>query len=204
MNWLAHVFLSEQNIDFQVGNFLADPLKGKLWNDVSQDMINGVKMHQRIDSYTDSHQLFSASKSKLRVKGLLKGVVMDLTYDYLLTKNWHCFTSVTKIEFLKTFNENALKRSAAYPRQARELVENLVTEDRLNKYNNLGQLKKSFQRIDTRLSPRLLARETTESYFDEVCAAEETIEEDFLDFFPDLCRYTKSFLDASKFKHCLF
>ena len=27
MNWLAHVFLLEQRIDFQIGNFLADPLK---------------------------------------------------------------------------------------------------------------------------------------------------------------------------------
>jgi acyl carrier protein phosphodiesterase len=30
MNWLAHVFLSEENVDFQIGNFLADPMKGKL------------------------------------------------------------------------------------------------------------------------------------------------------------------------------
>ena len=30
MNWLAHIFLSENKIDFQLGNFLADQLKGRL------------------------------------------------------------------------------------------------------------------------------------------------------------------------------
>lgn len=42
MNWLAHVFLSEQNIDFQIGNFLADPLKGRLWEDATIDMKKGM------------------------------------------------------------------------------------------------------------------------------------------------------------------
>ena len=44
MNWLAHVFLSEQKIDFQIGNFLADPLKGRLWDDASSDMKNGMRI----------------------------------------------------------------------------------------------------------------------------------------------------------------
>ena len=42
MNWLAHLFLSEQNVDFQMGNILADPLKGKLWSDASIDLSKGM------------------------------------------------------------------------------------------------------------------------------------------------------------------
>lgn len=29
MNWLAHVLLSENHIEYQLGNLLTDPLKGK-------------------------------------------------------------------------------------------------------------------------------------------------------------------------------
>ncbi len=85
MNWLAHVFLSELKIDFQIGNYLADPLKGKLWDSTSDDMRRAIKTHITIDSFTDTHKTVSKSKSRLREKGLLKPVIIDLTYDYLLT-----------------------------------------------------------------------------------------------------------------------
>ena len=110
MNWLAHVFLSEQKIDFQIGNFLADPLKGKLWDSASADMQKGVDIHKIIDSYTDSHKVVSTSKSRLREKGLLKPVIVDLTYDYLLTKNWNMFSSTPIKEFLESFNREAKKK----------------------------------------------------------------------------------------------
>lgn len=91
MNWLAHVFLSEQNIDFQVGNFISDPLKGKAWENASEDIKKGMEVHKIIDSYTDSHTIFKQSKKRLKDKGLLKAVIVDFTYDYLLAKNWDKF-----------------------------------------------------------------------------------------------------------------
>jgi len=35
MNWLAHVFLSENHIEHQLGNLLTDPLKDKAWEGAS-------------------------------------------------------------------------------------------------------------------------------------------------------------------------
>ena len=84
LNWLAHVFLSELNIDFQIGNFLADPLKGRVWENASDEIKKGMQTHKKIDSFTDSHEIISCSKKRLRERGLLKPVIVDLTYDYLL------------------------------------------------------------------------------------------------------------------------
>ncbi|TET87520.1 MAG: DUF479 domain-containing protein [Sulfurovum sp.] len=201
MNWLAHVFLSEQKIDFQIGNFLADPLKGKLWDNASADMQKGVDIHKIIDSYTDSHRVVSTSKSRLREKGLLKPVIVDLTYDYLLTKNWNMFSSIPIKEFLESFNRQAKKRSNDLPTQASELVANLADEDRLNKYHDLNQLKQAFERIDTRLSKKLLLRESAVGYFDIVNEKINDLESDFLIFFPDLCRFVKKDLDQNNLAH---
>ena len=126
MNWLAHVFLSEENVDFQIGNFLADPMKGKLWDGASDAMRRGVQVHQLIDSYTDSHQIVYQSKARLREKGLLKPVIIDLTYDYLLTKNWDLFCTVSVREYIDSFYEEAKLRSIELPNPASELVQNLV------------------------------------------------------------------------------
>ena len=111
MNWLADVFLSEQKIDFQIGNFLADLLKGQLWENASLDMQKGMQIHKVIDSYTDSHEIVSCSKRRLREKGLLKPVIIDLTYDYFLTKNWDEFCNMPIKEFSKVFYHEANQRT---------------------------------------------------------------------------------------------
>ena len=201
MNWLAHIFLSEQKIDFQIGNYLADPLKGKLWDNASDDIKKGVKTHIMIDSFTDSHKTVSKSKSRLREKGLLKSVIIDLTYDHLLTKNWEKFSSVPLRDFLDTFNEQAIKRSKDLPNHASSLVSNLAENDRLNRYHNLEQLEKSFERIDMRLSKRLLSKESAVSYIDVVSNNIEYLEEDFMIFFPELCNVVKCNLEKKHISH---
>jgi len=201
LNWLAHIFLSEQKIDFQIGNYLADPLKGKLWEGASNDMKKGIQTHMLIDSFTDSHKTVSKSKSRLREKGVLKSVIIDLTYDYLLTKNWDHFSSIPLRTFLDTFNEQAIKRSKELPLEAGYLVSNLAENDRLNRYHSLEQLKKSFARIDTRLSKRLLARETAVSYIQAVTNNIVYLENDFMIFFPELCNLIQSNLEENHISH---
>jgi len=201
MNWLAHVFLSELKVDFQIGNFLADPLKGKLWNGASTDIQKGVKIHKIIDSYTDSHKIVSISKARLKEKGLLKPVIIDLTYDYLLTKNWDTFSSVPIEDFLESFSKEAKGVLKDLPISARALVANLVNENRLGSYSNLNQLKESFKRIDTRLSEKLLLRESAISYFDIINDKIEELENDFLIFFPDLCNIIRKELNQNNLSH---
>lgn len=55
MNWLAHTLLSSKSIEYQLGNLLADPMKGRWWPGVSDEMVAGFQMHTAIDSFTDSN-----------------------------------------------------------------------------------------------------------------------------------------------------
>ena len=201
MNWLAHVLLSEDKVDFQLGNYLADPLKGKAWESASDDLQKGITVHKLIDSYTDTHEIVALSKSRLRKQGLLRGVIIDLTYDYLLSQHWEKFSTIPKERFLTNFYTNAVKRATTLPTHPQQLVNNLVQQDRLNKYNSLEQLHKAFMRIDTRLSPKLLAREKASSYMKDVVRAKAELEKDFLRFFPDLCEYLKIHLDHRYIGH---
>ncbi|NVJ54106.1 MAG: DUF479 domain-containing protein [Campylobacteraceae bacterium] len=188
MNWLAHIFLSEYNIEFQVANYLADPLKGKAWDNANINIQNGMKIHKLIDSYTDSHTLFKTSKNRLGNKGLLKAVVVDLTYDYLLTKNWDKFSKIPLDEFLNEFYENSYKILPTLPTHAAKPLKRMIDFDLLNKYQSLEQLNEGFLRVDKRLSPRLASRDKVSNYYERVCANIDKIEEDFLEFFPQLCK----------------
>jgi len=201
MNWLAHVLLSKQNIDFQLGNYLADPLKGQFWQGASADLIEGMRIHKIIDSYTDRDPIVSQSKARLRKRGLLKPVIIDLTYDYLLTQNWDSFTSINKSTFLKHFNHDGYQRAFAFPQEPQQLVHNLTQNDRLNRYNTFEELYHGFKRIDERLSPKLLAKESASGYFEDVLNHIESLEADFLAFFPQLCEHIKQYPGLEDITH---
>lgn len=201
MNWLAHIFLSELNIDFQIGNYLADPLKGRTWENASGDLQKGMAIHKIIDSYTDAHEQFIQSKSRLGTKGLLKPIIIDLTYDYLLTKNWNTYCLIPIDEFLQVFYKEANKQLPFLPTKASVPLKRLIEHDILNKYQNLEHLKKAFERVDKRLSPRLYKRDQAINYFDRVNKHIEHIENDFLLFFPQLCLNVRKNVNQKKLQH---
>lgn len=201
MNWLAHIFLSEHNIDFQIGNYLADPLKAKPWEGANEDIKKAMEIHKLIDSYTDSHPTFKQSKNRLGNSGLLKAVVIDLTYDYLLTKNWHRYSNITLDKFLDDFYIKANANMHTLPDEAKQKLKSLIEFDLLNKYQTLEHLNQSFNRVDRRISLRVLKRDNVSRYFEIVSENIDEIEEDFLLFFPQLCNKVKENVNNSKLKH---
>lgn len=201
MNWLAHVFLSELNVDFQLGNYLADPLKGKAWESASQDLKNGLSTHKLIDSYTDSHISFKKSKNRIRKSGLLRSIVIDITYDYFLTKNWDRYSNIAFEEFTKSFYKEVENRLEYLPLHVKDVSLKIPRYKILNNYKNIEDLKIAFERFDKRLSPRLLSRDSASSYYEALVKNIDDLESDFLEFFPQLCNEVKKVVNSSKITH---
>lgn len=201
MNWLAHIFLSEQNIDFQIGNYLADPLKGKSWENSSSELKEGIRVHQIIDSFTDAHEVVSKSKRRLREKGLLKAIVIDITYDYFLTKNWDLYCHIPFNEFTQTFYTNANLKMKFLPHKVQVPLNRLIRYKILNNYQKIEQLELGFERFDKRLSTKLLSRDSASSYYIAVKDNILELEKDFLDFFPQLCEKVREEIDINKVNH---
>lgn len=201
MNWLAHLYLSEQNIDYQLGNLLADPLKGKAWEGANSSFLHGILMHKSIDAYTDKHAVVLQSKSRLGKRGYLKGVVIDIVYDYFLSKHWNDFATLPKDDFLQHFYDEAARIAATYPKQTRVFVNNLIKSDKLNKYTHFSELEHTFVRIDARLSKTLKRKESTLAYLPIVIQECKKLETDFLHFFPTLRNHVKQNLDSRYLMH---
>lgn len=192
MNWLAHIFISNNSIDFQLGNLLADPLKGRCWEGASRQLQDGFKMHCSIDSFTDSHELVLKSKSRLGSKGYLKAVIIDVAYDYFLLKNWNYYSKVSLESFINTFYLNANAAIEKYPDHARAFVKRVIDSKLLTSYGSLSGLGMAFQRIDNRLSERILAKESAIEYLPVLQREMTGLEQDFSQFFPQLVEHFKS------------
>ncbi len=201
MNWLSHIFLSENTIEFQIGNYLSDPLKGKAWENSSNDLKNGIHIHKIIDSFCDKNVYFINSKNKLRQKGLLRGVAVDIIYDYLLTKNWDKFCNIPFEDFTNSFYKNSKEVSKNYPINAQIEINKINKYKLLHAYTNLEDVALTYKSIDRRLSPRLLKRDTLISYKEATFEKIDEIEKDFLEFFPIMCEEIKKHTNTKRLNH---
>ena len=104
MNFLAHVYLSGTNDHLKIGNFMADGIHGKNFDEFPIDVQKGIRLHREIDSYTDFHPIFRQSKHRLHERyGHYSGVIIDIFYDHFLAKNFSSYSKVPLEQFVQDF-----------------------------------------------------------------------------------------------------
>lgn len=83
MNFLAHLYLSGDDSEIMVGNFIGDFVKGRNLNERFEErIVKGIELHRSIDAFTDSHPVVTLSKNRLRDKYRhYSPVIVDMFYD---------------------------------------------------------------------------------------------------------------------------
>ena len=104
MNFLAHIYLSNDDDLITIGNFMADGIKGKKYLNYPEDIQRGILLHRWIDSYTDSHPIVKQSTKRLHHKyGHYSGVIVDIFYDHFLAKNWQRYHDMPLDKYVAQF-----------------------------------------------------------------------------------------------------
>lgn len=119
MNYLAHAFLSNNNEELLIGNFIADHLRGNRFDDYSEGIVRGIYLHRSIDAFTDAHAAFKKSK-RVFYDGFEKysGILVDMYFDHLLASRFSDFSPVALSEFseqtysIYTAHEHLLPKSS--------------------------------------------------------------------------------------------
>lgn len=90
MNFLAHLYLSGDDPEIMVGNFIGDFVRGRnLHEQFSFKIALGIELHRQIDEFTDSHSVVLESKIRLRAKYRhYAPVIVDVFYDHFLAVHW--------------------------------------------------------------------------------------------------------------------
>jgi len=189
MNYLAHIYLSEENENIQLGNFFADAVKGKSYLNFPAEMQKGILLHRKIDTFTDLHPVVKISKARLDSSfGLYKGIIIDIFYDHFLARNWHMFSTVSLSDFADSFYENLIRNFPILPEKIQYLVPFLVKENWLKSYATLGGIERVLVGMNRRTkdhSKMDLAMKDLVEHFD-------LLEMDFHAFFPELSAYAHS------------
>jgi acyl carrier protein phosphodiesterase len=102
MNYLAHAFLSNNQPDLLIGNFIADHLHGNNLSAYPDGIKKGILLHRTIDTFTDNHPNFKLAK-RIFYNGFEKhsSILIDIYFDYFLAKNFQHHAPISLPEFSK-------------------------------------------------------------------------------------------------------
>ncbi len=151
MNFLAHTHLSGTNEDIIFGNFIADSVKGNSYLNFRTDIVTGILLHRKIDSFTDGHPLTKQSRDRVREHfGKFSGIVVDIYYDHYLARNWGNYHSVELSEFSSKVYRILATRFLLLPPRIKRLLPFLIAQNWLSGYANIVDLRRVFRGMDRR------------------------------------------------------
>lgn len=151
MNYLAHLYLSGDDNEIKIGNFIADHVKGKNVLRYSEGIQEGIRLHRLIDEYTDSHPLVRQGIKRIRERhGRYAGVAIDMYYDHFLAANWDKFSSVKLVDFTTDSYLLLLRNFFKLPGRTKFLLPFIVKKDWLASYGDLNFLERAFNGLSRR------------------------------------------------------
>lgn len=200
MNYLSHIYLSGDNEDIILGNFLGDYVKGHLSklhdSSYNKDIILGIALHRQIDAFTDQHPIVKQSMSRIRHRyHKFSGIVIDMFYDHIFAKNFHHFSAIELENFSANFYQILQKREDDLPAALDRMIISMTSRDWLTNYANLEGLKWSLKGISSRLKYESDIENATEI----LTAQYQEFEDDFFQFFPEIQAHCQKFIENPVF-----
>ena len=127
MNFLAHLYLSNNNSNILIGNFIADHIHGNHFTHFHPEIQKGILFHREIDTFTDAHEIVRKSKRRLHSRYRhYKGVIIDIFYDHYLAKNWAKYSDVPLADFAQSFYNLLQENFEILPKKTQQLLPYLI------------------------------------------------------------------------------
>lgn len=190
MNYLAHLFLSDDSTGLIVGGLLGDFVKGALGDRYSADVRRGIELHRKIDVFTDAHSMVRLSKSHIPAeRRRFAGIAVDIFYDHFLAKNWSVYSAVSLQDFSRRVYRALEERSDILPDRLKQSLPAMIENDWLMSYREL----RAIEAILARTSRRLRRENPVAQTMDDLLSNYDDLETEFKNFFPDLIEFVAEY-----------
>lgn len=187
MNFLAHLFLSKDNKELLIGNFIADAIKGKKYKKYPTEIQKGILLHRYIDSYTDSHPIVKRSMHRLNARYRhYDGVIIDIFYDHFLAKNWDKYSTIPLKKYADDVYEFLNSQIHTFPERIQYMLPFMIEHNWLVTYASVEGIGRVLNGMNNRtkgISKMNLAVEDLKEHY-------TAFENDFTEFFEELMTYS--------------
>ena len=189
MNYLAHTYLSGDNDDIKIGNFLGDWVKGSDYLKYSDDIRTGIMLHRDIDSFTDNHSVVKLSASRFLSRYFkYSGVIIDILYDHFLARNWLDFSNISLHNYVNRMHNIMLNNFEVLPERLQNYLPGFMNERWVERYATVDGIRDVLNAMSKRTS---LPNET-EFAIGVLEAYYEDFRHEFYDFFGQIIEFVET------------
>ena len=183
MNYLAHFYLSNNDENLIVGNYIADDVKGKSYLKYPPKIQEGILLHRKIDDFTDNHEVVEKSKKLIRHhQNKYTPVVMDVFYDYFLANNWKLYSEEDFFQFTNHIYKVLFKHFKLLPAKSQMRLPFMAKSNWLYHYKDIRGIEKSL----TGMSKRTNYENNMHNAHFILQEKAQELNNDFKLFFPEL------------------
>jgi len=192
MNFLAHLYLSGNDADIQLGNFIGDFVKGRnLTEQFEPRIAKGIELHRAIDEFTDKHPIVKLSKERLRPKYRhYAPVIIDIFYDHFLAKNWDRYHNTFLPDYAESVYKMVMSRENILPEKVKWMMPYMIKQNWLTNYARLDGIGRVLNGMSRRTPYDSKMHEAVE----DLKFSYKDFEKEFFEFFPMLEAYSREFL----------
>ena len=152
MNYLAHLYLSPPEEDALLGSLLGDFVKGAIGEHYAPPVAQAIRLHRKLDSFTDAHAAVQRSKSRIsRARRRYAGIMIDMFYDHFLARSWAEFHTEPLPAFAARVYALLERRHAELPETMRSVAQRMAAHDWLASYARAEVIHGALDRIGSRL-----------------------------------------------------
>jgi len=183
VNYLAHLYLSPEDDLSRLGNIMGDFTRDVDRDALPTEVLAGIRMHQSVDVYTDSHPLvreLRANFSKERRR--FAGVALDVVFDHFLIKHWSRYMESELDEYVNDCYNALWRQKELMPPRMETVVSWMISKDWIGTYTRLEGVGRALDG----LASRLRIKHDFYGVVDEIENKYDLIEQGFLEFFPQL------------------
>lgn len=183
MNWLAHLYLSDANAQFRVGNLLPDLTSASQLVGLPEPYQKGIRRHRQIDVFTDAHPRVKSCISRFpKPYRRYGGILTDVYFDHFLARDWLKYSEVPLSEFIGDVYRDIEVCLPEVPTEAAHRLQRMRGENWLGSYHHILGIAETLRRIGWRFR-RPIDLSASLPIFEE---SENAFADDFHAFFPEL------------------
>lgn len=194
MNFLSHLYLSGNSEELLLGNYIADSVKGKGIENYPPGIQEGIRLHRKIDAFTDTHPVVEESKIRLRpAYRKYSPVIVDIYYDHFLAANWKRYSQQDLSEFSENVYAILDKHQAFLPEKSKAFTFYMKQHKLLEAYGKLSGIEQVLAGMARRtpfVSNMEYASRELADYYD-------LFEQEFHRFFPELIQFVNAEIQIS-------
>jgi acyl carrier protein phosphodiesterase len=196
VNFLAHCLIPELAYPdvpegIVVGGYLGDFLKGVVPEALPDALADGVRLHRRIDAFSNQQEAIRASCARFPVAlRRIAPVFVDLVADHLLARDWVTFHHQPLRVFTAQTYARLDRHVAHLPASGQQFLQHAIRHDLFAAYADSKTLDAAIASVARRLGRPDVAPRVQLAVAEQLPA----LDADFRDYFPALVTHAAGWL----------